>query len=377
MKRYQLATAILVGGTTSLASAGGLERGSQSVSVIFEEGNYFEVSAAFVAPDLDGENAVTSSSVSDVGDNYTTLSGAVKFDISPDLAAALIINQPYGGDLDYPSSDPALGGTEVDADSLGITGVLKYALPHGISVYGGARRTRIGGDITLAGAGYGPVSGYQMELSDEWGTGYLAGIAYEIPEIALRVAATYHSSIDFTANTNESGPPVPVAPGVALPLLDGKSQESYEVPERWQLEAQSGIAEDTLLTAEVRYVPHSDLDISPEGFSTVTGRSLTTYGDTMYYELGIGRQLTDRFAASFDVFHENSDDNNFSPLQPTADFTGIGIGGAYSLTDNVTLSAGVQHIWFEDVTVSLQGNDLVRFDDARALAGGAKLGVHF
>ena len=363
--------------TTPLAVAGGLERGSQSVSVIFEEGHYFEVSAGFVEPNVDGENLATSASVSDVGDDHTVLAGAFKFDISPRLAAALIVNEPYSADLAYPSSDPSLGGTEVNADSLGITGVLKYALPSGVSIYGGARRTRIGGDVTLAGAGYGPVNGYQLELSDEWGTGYLAGVAYEVPEIALRVAATYHSSIDFTADARESGPLIPVAPGVALPLLNGTSRESFNVPERWQLEARTGIAEDTLLTAEIRYVPHSELDISPERFDAVANQSLTTFGDTMYYELGIGRQLTERVAASFDVFHENTDDTDFSPLQPTGDFTGIGIGAAYALTPRVTISAGLRHVWFESVTVSTQGNDLVEFDDATALAGGVKLGVHF
>jgi long-subunit fatty acid transport protein len=369
MKRYHLATAILLGGSTSLAFAGGLERGSQSVSVIFEEGNYFEVAAGFVAPNVDGENLATSQSVSDVGGDHWVLAGAFKFDISPRLAAALIVNEPYGADLAYPSSDPSLGGTEVNADSLGITGVLKYALPHGVSVYGGARRTRIGGDVTLSGAGYGPVRGYQLELSDEWGTGYLAGVAYEIPEIALRVAATYHSAIDFTANARESAP--------LVPTLNGTSRESFNVPERWQLEAQTGIAKDTLLTAEVRYVPHSELDISPERFDAIVGESLTTFGDTMYYELGIGRQLTERVAASFNVFHENTDDTDFSPLQPTGDYTGIGIGAAYALTPRVTISAGLRHVWFEGVTVSTQGNDLVKFDDATALVGGAKLGVHF
>ena len=374
---WRLTTVVVLGSTASLASAGGLERGSQSVDVIFEQGKYVEVSAGFIAPDIDGRNSATGAAVNDVVDDQWVLAGAFKFDISPNMAAALIVNEPYGADLAYPASDPALGGTEVEADSLGLTGVLKYQLPRGVSVYGGLRRTRIGGDVALAGAGYGPANGYELHLSDEWGTGYLAGVAYEKPEIALRVALTYHSSIDFTANAQESGPLVPVAPGVALPVFDGSSRESFEVPERIELQAQTGIAKDTLLSAEVRYVPHSDLDISPERFSAATGRSLTDFGDAIYYELGIGRQLTDRFAASFDVFHENTDDSSFTPLQPTGDYTGIGIGGAYDVTDNVTVSAGLRHIWFDDVDVSLQGNDLVGFDNATALAGGLKLGVHF
>ena len=69
---------------------------------------------------------------------------------------------------------------------------------------------------------------------------------------------------------------------MSLAVFDGTSRESFYVPERWQLEAQTGIAEGTLLTAEVRYVPHSDLDIGPQRFEAATGRSLTTFGDTMY-----------------------------------------------------------------------------------------------
>jgi len=53
-------------------------------------------------------------------------------------------------------------------------------------------------DVALTG-------GYTGSGSNTREFGYIAGAAYERPDIALRVALTYQSSIDFAVDTLENG----------------------------------------------------------------------------------------------------------------------------------------------------------------------------
>ena len=130
-------------------------------------------------------------------------SGGIRKQFTERLAGALIVDQPYGVivnyDLDYPASDFAYAGTSARPQSLGVTGLVRYSVAPRWSVHGGLRAIRFGGEAELAGWGFGPVlDGYRWTSSDEWGLGYVLGGAYEIPEIALRVALTYGSKTDIT-----------------------------------------------------------------------------------------------------------------------------------------------------------------------------------
>ena len=84
-------------------------------------------------------------------------------------------------------------GTTAEARSLGVTALLRHRLDGRWSVHAGLRAERFGGDAMLAGWGYGRLAGYAWTGDDDWGFGYVVGGAFEIPEIALRVALTYSS----------------------------------------------------------------------------------------------------------------------------------------------------------------------------------------
>ncbi|MGB1034851.1 MAG: outer membrane protein transport protein, partial [Primorskyibacter sp.] len=51
---------------------------------------------------------------------------------------------------------------------------------------------------------FGAGGGYQYSGTKDWSAGYLLGAAYEIPEIAFRLSATYFSKVSHTADTTET-----------------------------------------------------------------------------------------------------------------------------------------------------------------------------
>ena len=74
-----------------------------------------------------------------------------------------------------------------------------------LSLHGGLRAIRFGGEVKLAGWGFGPaLDGYGWTGSDDWGLGYVLGGAYEIPEIALRVALTWGSATEIEVESVET-----------------------------------------------------------------------------------------------------------------------------------------------------------------------------
>ena len=81
MKKVLLAsTAIALSGTT--AFAGGIERTTQSTSILFEDGRYFETTLSFGNPDLSGTVAGGAVSSGDIGNGFSNLGFGYKADIN-------------------------------------------------------------------------------------------------------------------------------------------------------------------------------------------------------------------------------------------------------------------------------------------------------
>lgn len=372
MKRYVLlaATLTMVAGT---AQAGNLDRSGTPVGILFEEGNYAELSFGYTEPDLTGTDA-SGVSYSSVGDGFGLVGGGIKADI-PDspLSFALIFDQPYGADILYGGTPGGslLGGTAVDADSEGYTALMRYRIDDRISVYGGPRVVRADGDITLSGLAYGPLNGYNVQFGSSRGVGFVAGAAYEIPEIAFRAALTYHSAIDLDMDAVETIPVAAGGTGAALPT----GQTNVELPQSVKLDLQTGIAEDTLLFGSVRWAEWQAFSLVPPA----AGMNLAEIDNSTTYEIGLGRRFTDDFSASLTVSYEHEDDDLKSPLAPTGGSTAVTLGGEYRINETVTLSGAVRYTWLGNATVEVGTPDtpVGRFANNEALSAGLKIGVHF
>ncbi|MGB0498828.1 MAG: OmpP1/FadL family transporter, partial [Rubricella sp.] len=273
------ATAIALVAATG-AQAGGVDRSGQSVDIIFEEGNHLRFSAGIVQPDISGVD-VSTAATGNVAENYTVPSFGLRYQISDTLAAAFLYDTPYGASVSYPDYGGAYNNLEAELSSTGLTGILQFSPNENVSVYGGVRYQSLDAEVTLNEAAYGPLQGYNFQGEDSGAFGWLAGVAYEVPEIALRVAATYYSEVDFELETAEN-----FAPG-------GSPDTPVTGPQRVHLDFQSGIAADTLLFGSIRWVDWGVVTLQP----SVPPSPLLEYDEAVVtYTLGVGRRVTENFS---------------------------------------------------------------------------------
>lgn len=369
MNKFTAAGAALLLTTTSV-SALGLDRSGQNIGVIFEEGSYAELTFGSVTPSLSGADlaAFGGSSIGNVANDYTQLGLGYKRDINQQLSFAVIFDEPFGVDIAYPTTADGggvmLAGTLAKLESRAITGMLRYKIDENFSVHGGLRAETINGDITLAGAAYGPLNGYSVSLAENTAYGYSIGGAYERPEIALRVALTYHSSIEHDFDTTENG-----APSLAT---------TVETPQAINLDFQTGVAADTLVFGTIRWAEYSSVIVSPAGFAAATGGgSLTDIDDGVSYNIGIGRRFSDQLSGSISVGYEAEGEDLVSPLSPSNGNYSIALGAEYKVTDNVAVSGGVRYIKVGDASPQTAQTARAEFTDNDAVGVGIKIGYSF
>jgi long-subunit fatty acid transport protein len=225
------------------------------------------------------------------------------------------------------------------------------------------------GEVTLTGRAYGDLNGYNVQLDNGEGTGWLAGVAYERPDIALRVALTYNSEIENSFDTTETSP-----------LGGGESTTTVSAPEAWNLDFQTGVAQDTLVFGTIRHAAYSQTILSPAVFAQATGGgSITDIKDGTSYSLGVARRFTDRFGGSIALSYEAADsDDLVSPLSPYTGLFGVTLGGRYSL-DAVEFSGGIRYTMVGDARPETDTPDTPRatFADNNVVSLGIAVAYRF
>lgn len=355
------------------AQAGGIDRSGQSIGVLFEKGRYAEFSLGYVAPDVSGNDVALFGGFpsGDVARNYSQLSFAYKADLSDRISYAVILDQPFGAHVKYPtfngtSGSIALGGTIAKAESIALTGLLRYKIDDNVSVHGGIRVDRGTGNITLNGAAYGPLAGYNVALDHDVAAGFVLGAAYEIPEIAMRVAVTYNSAITHDFDTVES----------LNPALT--SNTKVKLPQSINLDFQTGIAQNTLLFGSVRWVNWSQFKIDPVIFTGVAGGGLVDLENTTTYTLGIGRKFNDSWSGAASILYEGKGDNLVSPLAPTNGKLGLTLAAIYT-RDNMKITTGINYTKLGNAKPETGTPDTARadFKGNEAIGIGVKVGFTF
>ncbi len=345
------------------AYAGGIERDPQSVSILFEEGNYAEGRLSFVSPSVSGTDAGLGGPIAsgDMAPSYFNAAVGYKQDISDNLAFAVIIDQPVGADVDYATGTGyPLAGTMAELTSIGVTAFLKYRFDNNVSIYGGPRLQSINAE--LSGLLLPPPTSttFGLDVDRTYEFGYAVGVGYEMPEIALRVALTYNSAIDHTFDSSES---FGGAPGIA-------GSFTTTIPQSVNLEFQSGIAENTLVFGNIRWQDWSEFDITPPNL----GSPLIAYqSDYITYNLGIGRRFNDQWSGAVTVGYEAETGDIQGNLAPRDGFASIGVAATYTM-DNVEITGGIRYIALGDATT--QTIDAT-FTDNDAIAAGIRVGMSF
>ena len=272
-------------------------------------------------------------------------------------------------------------GTKVEVRSESITGILgaKFGSNKEFQVYGGPVAQRVKADVRLRGSAYGPATGYTAHISPDTDYGYIAGISYSKPEIALKAALTYRSEIDHSLNIGETYPVVAALGGDATQ----GNKIDITTPESVNLDFQTGINPTTLATAKVRWVPWGDFAIVPPLYNEVsklstgddTGLPLVDYDkDQWQVELGLAKRLTPAFAVTGTVGWDSGAGNPVTSLGPIEGYYSAGLGAKYNFTENWAISAGGKYLWFGDADGQIPTKTIVsNFEDNDGFILGAKL----
>lgn len=307
------------------AWAGGFSRGTADTDILFEDGNFvMRAGALYVAPQR-GYDTITFSPLApgplagatvsgtdgNYSDSYFVPTGAVKLDMSDKLSCAGTYTQSFGAGATYGAQSILAGeiGDGTGTVSEGFT-TNEFGLTCGVHFDVGK------GNLWLLGGGYlesfqysqtvefvsaAPIPVFlqgtraTLAFDESFQPGYRVGVAYEIPEIALRAQLMYRSGVTHTPDLSE-GSFTSVA-GTFPVFGYGKLPQSVE------LKAQSGIAPGWLAFGSVKWTDWSvlqTLDYTIIGPAPLGGAKSLEYfwRDGWTVSGGIGHAFNDMVSGS-------------------------------------------------------------------------------
>lgn len=349
--------------TTTIANAGGIDRTGNAYSVLFEDGDYAQLSFSSVTPEVSGDYpaALGGGSTDNMAESYLSFGAAIKYGVTDQIDLALFINQPYGADANYTSG--VYSGLAAEWNSTQVAALAKYQASDAVSVYGGVRVIQSEATIDIPATLTMAVP-YTAETESNTQVGYVLGAAYEMPEIALRVSLTYESGVTHDFETSEAF--------VGASELD--STTDIEMPQSVALDFQTGVAADTLVFGSIRWAEWSVWEVRPALYEGATmGDRVTGIDDDVFtYRIGVGRRINDDLSVFTRVTYEKDNGGEASRLSPTDGSTSIGVGGSYTV-NNVEFTGGLEYAMLGDAT---DGSG-VEFTDNNAIAAGLSVGFNF
>ena len=288
----------------------------------------------------------------------------------------------------------ASGGTQVEVDTNSLSMIFGVSPIKNVTLYGGGVYQTIRGNVSLRGNAYSIYNGYDAKIDETSGVGWLAGAAYQIPEIALKASVTYRSEIDHDANVTETGFSALRAIPTATAAIDAIAAAPAEkltitTPQSVNLDLQSGIMADTVAFANIRWVNWKDFSIRPDKFGQVSevataasggkGFNLVDYTDDQWsVNAGVGRKVTDKWAGNVSVGYDTGAGNPVTTLGPTEGYWNVGLGVQYSPTPATFIAGGVKYFWLGDAEAKVSSGTVVgKFEDNNAIAYGLKMGYRF
>jgi long-subunit fatty acid transport protein len=197
----------------------------------------------------------------------------------------------------------------------------------------------------------------------DWGA--ILGVAYEIPDIALRVALSWQSEIVHNYRTSES------IAGLGVDTSNGDTKVT--MPQVVALDVQTGIAPGTLLLGQVKWSEWSKWEVRTPQYEAATGEEVTSFDeDQVTWQLGVARQFNDDLSGFAQITYEAQNGNPVSRLSPRDGFVSFGVGAQYKMAD-LTLRGGFEYVWVgegEDETGT-------KYDNNSALGAGFSLTADF
>ncbi|MEM6481743.1 MAG: outer membrane protein transport protein [Pseudomonadota bacterium] len=357
--------AAALGLAAGAVQAGSIQRDNDRSQILFEPGkNYLEFSVVNFTGEISGTGTgavipfLAGSRSGNIFQNYQSYGLAYKYQYNEQLTFAVVANNPVGADVAYPISPYIFSGSTAEITSLAVTGYVKYRFNENISAYAGVRAQRLDGSVDLISSLAGS---YALNVSPDYSFGYVLGAAYEIPDIAMRVALTYESKIEHDFRDN-NGTPFEV-----------------EIPQAVTLHARTGISPTMLVFGSIRWQEWTQFEVAPADFSTPSalnpGGLPIAFGtdDFWTYEIGLGRKFSENWSGAVTVGYENDGGVPVGNLEGKDGYVSYGISAKYS-TEAYDISLGLKYFDLGSATTTTIASD---FSGNHALGVGAKIGWRF
>ncbi|MEZ2333012.1 outer membrane protein transport protein [Mesorhizobium sp. RCC_202] len=350
----------LVGAAMHPAHAGGLERGGYDIDLLFDPAPVAtEAEATYVMPDRKYKNAkgpfgadLGLGTSADGAEDYWVPRIGVKAQVVPGIDCMVDYSQPWGAHVAPGLWNGAISNIETDIKSDNYAGTCSYKMDAGkgqLRFIGGVFYQKVYGfKESLVGFNpFGPSPTGRVDLTSS-GWGWRAGVAYEIPDIALRASLVYNSKVKLD---NIEGSLDLSSVGGGIKPIFGTTQYMPDVVE---FKLQSGIAPGWLAFGSVKWTNWSVLQSVPICYvgtasadcftgGPLSGSHQVTSLDLMYRDGwtvtgGIGHKFNDQWSAAGQISWDQG--------------TSHGYG---SQTDTWTLGGGVAYTPQPNIEIRLAG----------------------
>ncbi|MCT4553594.1 MAG: outer membrane protein transport protein [Pelagimonas sp.] len=262
-------------------------------------------------------------------------------------------SEQAGAQLDGAGTAQFLNAAQSDLQTQ-LAGATPGTAQHGAIAAQLAEVTRTNAVFGLTQSAAAGAFDYSVNGARTGDWGLVLGAAYEIPDIALRVALTWESSITHKFDTTEN---------LAALGIPADSETEVEMPQSVALDFQTGVAAGTLVFGGIKWTEWSKWEVRTPGYESVTGDAITGFdNDVMTYRLGVGRQFNEKLSGFAQVTYEASHGDPVSRLAPTDGRLSIGLGGQYTEGKH-KLRAGIEYVSLGDAEdasgVQFEGNSAI------------------
>ncbi|WP_026623272.1 long-chain fatty acid transport protein [Ensifer sp. WSM1721] len=356
----------------SAAQAGGLERSGYNIDLLFDPSDYAaEATATYVNPQRElknvrdtntansnpaagtfgGGNLNYRPNTADDTESYWAPRIGVKAALGDSIDCMADYSQPWGAHTNPGKNWAGANNnieTKVESDNYATTCSYKWQMGPGFfRVIGGVFYQEVSGfkerlvqDFTFFPPPFSSLSGVgRLELEDS-GWGWRAGVAYEIPEYAMRASLVYNSAVDLDSLTGFID-----LRGIGLTKYDVHGSAS--MPDSLELKVQSGIAPGWLAFGSVKWTDWSQLQVLrfvPD--EPAPGRFPTSldllYRDGWTITGGIGHKFNDQWSGAVSLTWDRGTSHGYGTQTDT---WLLGTGVSYTPTQNVEIrlagSAGI------------------------------------
>ncbi|MBX5132582.1 transporter [Rhizobium lentis] len=352
---------VLLSSLAAPSFAGGLERGGYYIDQLFDTSPFsFQSGVTYVTPQrklkdvrdtntsilTGGGNLNSRPDTADDTSNYTIPYIGFKAGFGDAVDCLVDYSEPFGA-----HTDPGLNWagandnieTKIKTRNYGGTCSYRFDVgPGQLRFIGGAFYQEVEGFkerlVSTLPLLLGTGTGVGRLDIDDSGWGWRAGIAYEIPEYAMRASLVYNSRVKYddlsgTVDLRQV-PVVPLYGGLVTPVSG-----SAEAPDSLELKLQSGIAPDWLAFGSVKWTNWSVLQsvaFCPTNGLPCPAGGLTSldllYRDGWTISGGVGHKFNEQWAGAVSLTWDRGTSQGYGAQ---TDSWTLGLGAAYTPTEHI------------------------------------------